>query len=170
MEDVVSIEGSLSYLHMNLKDGTVVIRLRPDLAPNHVKQIMKLSRDGFYNGLTFHRVIKGFMAQGGCPTGDGTGNCGYYLPAEFTDTPHVKGTCSMARSQDLDTASSQFFICFEESKFLDNQYTVWGEVVSGMEFVDNIKRGDAMNNGTVEDPDKIISMELNVDTSIQVAE
>lgn len=156
-------------IHLELVSGTVVIKLRPDLAPNHAKQIRKLILAKFYDGVSFHRVIDGFMAQTGCPMGDGTGGCGYQIVAEFTDEPHIRGTCSMARSQDPDSASSQFFICFEESKFLDNQYTVWGEVISGMEFVDQIKRGDPNNNGIVaEDPDRIISMKLLHSTPIQV--
>ncbi len=157
-----------NIIHLELKDGIVVIRLRPDWALNHVKQIRKLTQEGFYNGLTFHRVIDGFMAQTGCPNGDGTGNCGYVLPAEFNDTSHVRGICSMARSQDPDSASSQFFICLADSKFLDGQYTAWGEVIEGMEFIDNIKKGDSNNNGSVEGPDKIISMVLLEDVPIKI--
>ena len=122
--------------------GDVVIKLRPDLAPGHVERIAGLARDGFYDGVVFHRVIPGFMAQGGDPTGTGTG--GSELPdlrAEFSDEPHVRGTCSMARTSNPNSANSQFFICFDEAGFLDNQYTVWGEVESGMEFVDALPVG-----------------------------
>lgn len=151
-----------------LKDGTVVIQLRPDWAPNHVNQIKKLTKAGFYDGLFFHRVIDGFMAQTGCPDGDGTGNCGYAVQAEFNETLHTRGICSMARSAEPDSASSQFFICLADSNFLDGQYTAWGEVIEGMEFVDNIKKGDAKFNGTVDDPDKIISMTILEDTPIKI--
>jgi len=123
--------------------GDVVIRLRPDLAPGHVERIAGLARDGFYDGVVFHRVIPGFMAQGGDPTGTGTG--GSKLPdlkAEFSDEPHVRGACSMARTAKPDSANSQFFICFDDARFLDNQYTVWGNVESGMEYVDALPVGE----------------------------
>ena len=123
--------------------GNAVIRLRPDLAPGHVERIKGLARDGFYDGVVFHRVIPGFMAQGGDPTGNGTG--GSDLPdlqAEFTDEPHVRGTCSMARTSFPHSANSQFFICFDEASFLDGQYTVWGQVESGMEYVDALPVGE----------------------------
>lgn len=151
-------------LYMQLKDGRVVIELRPDLAPEHVKRIKELTRQGFYDGLVFHRVIDGFMAQTGDPKGDGTG--GSDLPdlkAEFSSAKHVRGTVSMARANDPDSANSQFFICFKPAPFLDGQYTVWGQVVEGMEFVDAIKRGDEANNGAVENPDKIISLKVAAD-------
>ncbi|MCC3244017.1 peptidylprolyl isomerase [Methylocystis sp. WRRC1] len=136
--------------------GPVVIKFRPDLAPNHVAHIKKLVSEGFYDGIVFHRVIDGFMAQTGCPRGTGTGGSKYpNLKQEFNDAPHVRGTCSMARAQDPDSANSQFFICFDDARFLDKQYTVWGEVVSGMENVDKIKRGEP-----VRDPDKIIKATL----------
>ena len=122
--------------------GDVVIRMRPDLAPKHVKQISRLVGEGFYDGLTFHRVIEGFMAQGGCPNGTGMGGAEQNIEAEFSSEPHVRGTCSMARSQNPNSASSQFFICFDDARFLDNQYTVWGEVESGMEVVDALPRGE----------------------------
>jgi len=122
--------------------GDVVIKLRPDLAPKHVAQITKLAADGFYDGLTFHRVIDGFMAQGGCPQGTGTGGSGEHIDAEFSNEPHVRGTCSMARAQNPNSASSQFFICFGDTGFLDGQYTVWGEVTSGMELVDALPKGE----------------------------
>ena len=123
--------------------GDVVIRLRPDLAPGHVERIAGLASDGFYDGVVFHRVIPGFMAQGGDPTGTGTG--GSKLPdlkAEFNSEPHVRGTCSMARTASPNTANSQFFICFDDASFLDRQYTVWGNVESGMEFVDALPVGE----------------------------
>lgn len=145
-------------LFMDLEHGRVVIALRPDIAPNHVARIKELSRDGFYDGVVFHRVIEGFMAQGGDPTGTGTGGSGQHLDAEFSDEPHVRGTASMARSANPDSADSQFFICFDESSFLNGQYTVWGGVVEGMEHIDKIKRGEP-----VMDPDKIVQMRVAVD-------
>lgn len=120
----------------------VVIKLRSDLAPKHVAQITKLASEGFYDGLTFHRVIDGFMAQGGCPDGTGMGGAKENIPAEFSKEPHVRGTCSMARAQNPNSASSQFFICFGDTGFLDEQYTVWGEVESGMEHVDALPKGE----------------------------
>jgi peptidylprolyl isomerase len=123
--------------------GDVVIKLRPDVAPGHVERITSLAKEGFYDGVLFHRVIPGFMAQGGDPTGTGTG--GSELPdlkAEFNDVPHVRGTCSMARTSNPHSANSQFFICFDDAGFLDNQYTVWGQVESGMEFVDALPVGE----------------------------
>ena len=124
------------------KAGDVVIRMRPDLAPKHVAQISQLARDGFYDGLTFHRVIDGFMAQGGCPKGTGTGGAKDNIPAEFSDTPHSRGVVSMARAANPNSASSQFFIVFDDARFLDGQYTVWGEVTDGMEIVDALPRGE----------------------------
>ncbi|MBW0144128.1 peptidylprolyl isomerase [Sphingomicrobium clamense] len=132
--------------------GDVVIKLRPDLAPGHVERITKLASDGFYDGVVFHRVIPGFMAQGGDPTGTGTG--GSDLPdlkAEFNAEPHVRGTCSMARTPAPDSANSQFFICFDDAHFLDGQYTVWGQVESGMEYVDQLPTGEPVPNpGKIE--------------------
>lgn len=145
-------------LYLDLKDGRVVIELRPDLAPKHVARIKELAREGFYDGVVFHRVIDGFMAQGGDPTGTGTGGSGKKLPAEFSAEPHVRGVCSMARAQDPNSADSQFFICFDDARFLDRQYTVWGKVTSGMEFVDRIKRGEP-----VRDPDRIQKMTVAAD-------
>ncbi|MCY4498664.1 MAG: peptidylprolyl isomerase [Rhodospirillaceae bacterium] len=142
---------------MELKDGTVVIKLRPDLAPNHVARISELVTSGFYDGLTFHRVIDGFMAQTGDPRGNGTGGSGQNIAAEFSNQPHIRGTVSMARASDPNSADSQFFIVFDKARFLDGQYTVWGEVEEGMEFVDAIKRG-AGPNGMVTDPDIIVRM------------
>ena len=129
-------------LIMTVDSGDIVIKLRPDLAPKHVEQITNLVKDGFYDGLTFHRVIPGFMAQGGCPDGTGMGGAANNIPAEFSAEEHGRGICSMARSQNSDSASSQFFICFDDAPFLDNQYTVWGEVESGMEHVDALPKGE----------------------------
>ena len=127
--------------------GDVVIKLRPDLAPGHVERIADLARDGFYDGVVFHRVIPGFMAQGGDPTGTGMGGSKQPdLKAEFSAQPHVRGTCSMARSSSPDSANSQFFICFTDASFLDQQYTVWGEVESGMEHVDALPTGEPVRN------------------------
>ena len=150
-------------LIMQLKTGRVVIEMRPDLAPNTVKRIKELVRKGFYDGTPFHRVIAGFMAQGGDPTGTGTGGSGVKLKAEFSSAHHVRGTVSMARAQDPDSADSQFFICFAPAPFLDGKYTIWGQVIDGMDNVDKIKKGDPDNNGLVEDPDKIIWMKVAAD-------
>ncbi len=149
-------------LVMQLKDGTVLIEMRPDLAPKHVARIKELVRKGFYDGLTFHRVIEGFMAQGGDPKGTGTGGSGVKLPAEFSKQPFVRGTVGMARSQDPNSGDSQFFICFAPAPFLDGQYTVWGQVIEGMQYVDKIKRGTGPN-GEVSNPDRIISMRVQAD-------
>jgi peptidylprolyl isomerase len=138
--------------------GTVVIAMRPDLAPNHVARIKELVREGFYDGIVFHRVIDGFMAQTGCPHGTGTGGSGQKLRAEFNREPHVRGTVSMARAQNPDSGDSQFFICFDDARFLDGQYTVWGQVTEGMENVDRIKRGEP-----VADPDRIVSAHMAAD-------
>jgi len=137
--------------------GRVVIAMRPDLAPGHVARIKELVREGFYDGIVFHRVIDGFMAQTGCPHGTGTGGSKYpNLKQEFNSEAHVRGTVSMARAQSPDSANSQFFICFTDARFLDKQYTVWGKVTSGMENVDKIKRGEP-----VRDPDKIVSAKVS---------
>jgi peptidylprolyl isomerase len=139
--------------------GEVVIELRSDLAPGHVTRIKELAREGFYDGIVFHRVIDGFMAQVGCPHGTGTGGSSKPdLKAEFSGEPHVRGICSMARSQMPDSANSQFFICLDDAGFLDRQYTVWGKVVTGMDNVDSIKKGEP-----VSDPDSIISMKVAAD-------
>jgi peptidylprolyl isomerase len=135
--------------------GTVMIALRPDLAPAHVARIKELVEEGFYDGVAFHRVIDGFMAQTGCPQGTGTGGSGQKLKAEFSKEKHVRGTVSMARSQNPDSGDSQFFICFEESPWLNGQYTVWGMVVDGMDNIDKIKRGEP-----VSDPDRIVKARL----------
>jgi cyclophilin family peptidyl-prolyl cis-trans isomerase len=146
-------------LVMETTKGRVVIALRPDLAPKHVERIKTLAREGFYDGIVFHRVIDGFMAQSGCPQGTGTGGSKHpNLPAEFNAEPHVRGTCSMARTQNPNSANSQFFICFGDARFLDKQYTVWGKVIEGMENVDKIKRGEPVVN-----PDKIVSMKVAAD-------
>ena len=152
-----------NILVMQLKDGNVLIEMYPELAPNHVARIKELVRQGFYNGLNFHRVIDGFMAQTGDPRGNGTGGSGKNIKAEFNNLHHGRGTVSMARAANPDSADSQFFICFDEAGFLDGQYTAWGKVIEGMQFVDNIKRGDHARNGTVDDPDKIISMSVLAD-------
>jgi peptidylprolyl isomerase len=142
-------------LVLNTSQGKVSIAMRPDLAPNHVARIKELVRDGFYDGVVFHRVIDGFMAQTGCPHGTGTGGSGRKLQAEFSKEKHVRGTVSMARAQNPDSADSQFFICFADSPWLNGQYTVWGNVTEGMENVDKIKRGEPVSN-----PDRIISAKL----------
>src|SRR6476661_2839766 len=133
-------------LTLETTKGKVVIEMRPDLAPGHVARIKQLVKDGFYDGIVFHRVIDGFMAQTGCPQGTGTGGSGQKLKAEFNKEPHVRGTVSMARAANPDSGDSQFFICFDDARFLDNQYTAWGKVISGMENVDKIKRGARVAN------------------------
>jgi peptidylprolyl isomerase len=167
MNNSVEASDLENTLLLELKDGNVVIQMRPDLAPKHVSRIKELVRQKFYDGLTFHRVIGGFMAQGGDPNGNGTGGSGQNIPAEFSKEPHVRGTLSMARSQNPDSADSQFFIVFARSSFLDGQYSVWGKVIEGMEFVGKIKRGDEADNGAVNDPDKIISMKMAIDDKKQ---
>ena len=152
-------------LFLDLKDGRVVIELRPDLAPNHVARIKELVRQGYYDGLKFHRVIPGFMAQTGCPHGTGTGGSGQKLKAEFSREAHVRGTCSMARAASPDSADSQFFICFDAAPHLNGKYTVWGKVVEGMDFVDSIKQGSSWNNGAVEDPDSIVRLQVAADVA-----
>ena len=147
-------------LVMELKDGTVLIEMYPDVAPRHVERIKDLVRQGLYDGLKFHRVIDGFMAQTGDPMGNGTGGSGLILKAEFNYKHHGRGTVSMARAASPDSADSQFFICFKDADFLDGKYTVWGQVISGMEYVDNIKKGNSAANGIVDNPDKIISMKI----------
>jgi peptidylprolyl isomerase len=134
-------------LTLSLDSGDVVIKLRPDLAPNHVARIKELAGDGFYDGVKFHRVIPGFMAQGGCPNGTGMGGSSKpNLAQEFNAEPHVRGVCSMARTNDPNTANSQFFICFDDATFLDRQYTVWGQVTSGMEHIDALPKGEPPAN------------------------
>ncbi|MGH6877108.1 MAG: peptidylprolyl isomerase, partial [Rhizomicrobium sp.] len=151
-------------LTLTLKTGDVTVALRPDLAPMHVARIKELAGQGFYDGTAFHRVIPGFMAQTGDPTGTGSG--GSKLPnlkAEFSPERHVRGTLSMARTGDPNSANSQFFICFADASWLDRQYTVFGQVIEGMEHVDEIKKGDSGDNGAVEHPDKIVSMKVAAD-------
>jgi peptidylprolyl isomerase len=148
-------ENKENTLVLETTQGSVVIELRPDLAPNHVARIKELALQGFYDGSTFHRVIDGFMAQTGDPTGTGRGGSGKNLKAEFSNAPHERGTVSMARANHPDSADSQFFICFDDARFLDGKYTVWGRVIEGMENIDKVKRGEP-----VKDPDKIISMRV----------
>jgi peptidylprolyl isomerase len=150
-------------LYLDVPKGRVVIALRPDLAPNTVARIKELARKGFYDGIVFHRVIDGFMAQTGDPRGDGTGGSGQKLKAEFNSAHFVRGTLGMARAQDPDSADSQFFICFAPAPFLDGKYTIFGQVESGMEFIDAIKKGDPNNNGSVSNPDKIVKMQVAAD-------
>jgi peptidylprolyl isomerase len=146
-------------LLLTVESGDVVIRLRPDLAPQHVARIKELAREGFYDGVVFHRVIDGFMAQGGDPSGTGMGGSDKPdLPAEFSSEPHVRGVCSMARTSNPNSANSQFFICFDDATFLDRQYTVWGEVVEGMENIDALPKGEPPRN-----PGKIVSMKVAAD-------
>jgi peptidylprolyl isomerase len=147
-------------LILDTTQGRVTIEMRPDLATNHVARIKQLVREGFYDGIVFHRVIDGFMAQTGCPEGTGTGGSGKKLKAEFNNEPHVRGTVSMARAANPDSGDSQFFICFDDASFLNKQYTVWGNVTSGMENVDKIKRGEPVKN-----PDKIIKAHMALDAS-----
>jgi cyclophilin family peptidyl-prolyl cis-trans isomerase len=150
-------------IYMDLKDGRVVIQLRPEVAPKTVARIKELTRQGFYDGIVFHRVIEGFMAQTGDPTGTGMGGSGKNLKAEFSKEPHLRGTLSMARASDPNSADSQFFICFEKSSFLDGQYTVFGRVMEGMDVVDKIKKGDSSDNGSVQNPDRILKMQVAAD-------
>lgn len=156
----VDLNAPENTLLLELKDGTVTIQLRPDLAPKHVKRIKELAREGFYDGIIFHRVIEGFMAQTGDPTGTGMSGSGQKLKAEFSREPHVRGTLSMARAANIDSGDSQFFICFKEAAFLNGQYTVWGKVTNGMELVDKIARGEPPAN-----PDKIVSMKVAADVA-----
>jgi peptidylprolyl isomerase len=160
----VSIFGGISMANqcmvLELKYGEVHIKLKPDLAPHHVARITDLTNEGFYNGVVFHRVIAGFMAQTGDPTGTGAGGSGKKLKAEFSKEHHIRGTVSMARANSPDSADSQFFIVYEPYSSLDGQYTVFGQVISGMEYVDLIKKGDKDNNGSVASPDKIISAKI----------
>src|SRR5437763_741560 len=147
-------------LTLETTQGDVVIELRPDLAPKHVERIKQLVGERFYDGIVFHRVSDGFMAQTGCPQGTGMGGSGKKLKAEFNKEKHVRGTCSMARAQNPDSGDSQFFICFADAPFLNGQYTVWGEVTAGMENVDKIKRGEPVVN-----PDKILKAHMAADAA-----
>ncbi len=151
-------------IFMDTKDGRITIQLRPDLAPKHAEQLKALTKRGFYNGIVFHRVIDGFMAQTGDPTGTGGGGSDLpNIPAEFSKEPFKRGTVGMARSQSPNSANSQFFIMFADGDFLNNNYTVVGQVTKGMEIVDKIKKGDKGNNGSVSNPDKIVKMQLAAD-------
>jgi len=147
-------------LTLELKTGTVTIEMRPDVAPKHCARIKELVESGFYNGLKFHRVIEGFMAQTGCPQGTGTGGSGQNLEAEFSKEPFRRGTLGMARAQSPNSADSQFFIMFDDAPHLNGQYTVWGQVTEGMEHIDRIKRGASHMNGSVDDPDTIVSLSV----------
>ena len=155
----------MATLVLDLKSGPVKIKLRPDLAPNHVARVTELANKGFYDGVVFHRVIPGFMAQTGDPTGTGSG--GSDLPdlkAEFSSEKHTRGTCSAARTANPDSANSQFYICFDDAPWLDKQYSVWGQVVEGMEHVDAIKKGGENNNGAISgEPDKIMKARIEAD-------
>nr|WP_321444546.1 peptidylprolyl isomerase [uncultured Cohaesibacter sp.] len=156
---MAEIKDPENTLIMETTKGKVVIALRPDLAPAHCERLKELSREKFYDGIVFHRVIDGFMAQVGCPHGTGTGGSDKPdLKAEFSTTEHVRGSCSMARAMNPNSANSQFFICFDRAPWLDNQYTYWGDVIEGMENIDEIKRGEP-----VQDPDSIISMRVAAD-------
>jgi cyclophilin family peptidyl-prolyl cis-trans isomerase len=152
-------------LYMDVPAGRVVIEMRPDLAPKTVERIKELVRRGFYDGIAFHRVIAGFMAQTGDPRGDGTGGSGQKLKAEFSSAHHVRGTVSMARANDPDSADSQFFICLAPAPFLDGKYTIWGQVTSGMDYIDAIKKGDPNDNGRVTNPDRIVRMQVAADAA-----
>lgn len=149
------IKDPANTIVLDTTKGEIVIQMRPDLAPNHCARIKELVTSGFYDGTPFHRVIDGFMAQGGDPTGTGTGGSGKNISAEFNKEPHVRGVCSMARSQSPDSADSQFFICFADASFLDGQYTAWGMVISGMENVDNFAKGEPVRN-----PDQITTAKM----------
>jgi len=160
---VASAMDKENTLYLDLKDGRVVIELDPTAAPKHVARIKELTRQGFYDGVKFHRVIPGFMAQTGDPTGTGMGGSGQKLAAEFNRTSHVRGVVSMARAHDINSADSQFFIVFADARFLDGNYTAFGRVTSGMEFVDKIKAGKQSNNGKVNDPDIIVRLQVAAD-------
>jgi peptidylprolyl isomerase len=152
-------------LYLEVPAGRVVIEMRPDLAPQHCAQIKELVRKGFYDGIVFHRVIDGFMAQTGCPRGTGTGGSGKNIRSEFSREKHVRGVCSMARAQDPHSADSQFFIMLADYPSLDGQYSIWGRVVAGMEYVDAIKKGSSARNGSVTDPDRILSFKVAADVT-----
>jgi len=154
-----------NLIYIDTAYGRVVIKMRPDLAPKTCDQIRALTRRGFYNGVPFHRVIAGFMAQTGDPTGTGAGGSGHPLKAEFSSEPFARGTVAMARTSDPDSADSQFFITYAPTPQLDGKYTIWGQVVSGMEYVDKIKKGDAAGNGRVVDPDRIVRMQIAADAT-----
>lgn len=167
MANAVDYENTL---YMELEGGRVAIELRPDVAPNTVKRIKELTRMHFYDNVPFHRVIEGFMAQTGDPTGTGMGGSGQNIKAEFNDLPHTRGAVSMARASDPDSADSQFFIVLADSPFLDGKYTVFGRVIAGMQYIDAIKKGDPAKNGTVNKPDRIKFMEVGADVEKKTAE
>jgi peptidylprolyl isomerase len=152
-------------LYIDLEYGRVVVKMRPDLAPKHVARVKELARQGFYDGLIFHRVIEGFMAQTGDPKGDGTGGSGTNLPAEFNAGQHTRGALSMARASNINSADSQFFIVLADSPHLNGQYTYWGEVTSGMEFVDQIRKGNPAANGKVPYPDRMVRVQVAADAA-----
>lgn len=154
-------------LYLDLKDGRVTIELRPDLAPKHVARIKELTRQGFYNGLKWHRVIDGFMAQTGDPDGTGAGGSGQKLAAEFSQESHVRGTVSMARASDPNSGDSQWFICLADAPHLNGQYTVWGKVTEGMDIIDKIKKGDSAANGKVAEPDVIVKLQVAADVKVE---
>ena len=156
----MTTEANENILLLELKDGVVTIEMKPEVAPKHVARITELVKEGFYDGLKFHRVIAGFMAQTGDPQGNGTGGSGKNLKAEFNNERHIKGTLSMARAQSPDSADSQFFICLDDAPHLNGQYTVWGQVIDGMEYVDNIKKGEGNNGSIIGEPDTIISIKI----------
>tara|TARA_B110000003_G_scaffold188324_1_gene187189 strand:- start:855 stop:1334 length:480 start_codon:yes stop_codon:yes gene_type:complete len=156
----MTTEANDNTLLLELKDGIVTIEMKPEVAPNHVARIKELVNSGFYDGLKFHRVIAGFMAQTGDPLGNGTGGSGKNLNAEFNNERHIRGTLSMARAQDPNSADSQFFICLDDAPHLNGQYTVWGQVVDGMEYVDGIKKGEGNNGSIIGEPDTIISIKI----------
>lgn len=158
---MAEIKDPENTIMMQTSKGDVVIELRPDLAPNHVERIKELAREGFYDGIVFHRVIDGFMAQVGCPRGNGTGGSDKPdLAQEFNEEKHVRGTCSMARTANPDSANSQFFICFDDAPFLNRQYTVWGKVIEGMDAIDALEKGEPVAN-----PDKIVTMRVAADAA-----
>jgi peptidylprolyl isomerase len=158
--DMAEIKDPENTLLMETSKGEVIVEMRPDLAPRHVARIKELARQGFYDGLKFHRVIDGFMAQTGCPRGNGTGGSGQNLPAEFSAEKHVRGTVSMARANDPNSGDSQFFICFEEAPWLNRQYTAWGQVIGGMENIDAINKGEPPR-----EPDHIVKMRVATDAA-----
>ncbi len=155
-DEIKSEEGKIVY--MVLETGLVKIETYPEFAPNTVKRMIELSNNGFFDGLVFHRVIKGFMAQGGDPEGNGTGGSGKKLKAEFNQLKHTRGIVSMARANDPDSADSQFFICYDSHPFLDNKYTIWGKVIEGMHLIDRIPEGKGSNGQVLENPTRILSM------------
>ena len=164
MASVQAQEADLeNTLYIDLQAGRVVIEMRPDLAPKHVARIKELAREGFYDGIVFHRVIDGFMAQTGDPTGSGRGGSGQKLRAEFSPEPHVRGTVSMARAQDPNSADSQFFIVFDAAPSLNGKYTVWGRVTEGMDLVDALRKGNERRGGVVEDPDQMVTVRVAAD-------